>query len=108
MNKEYSKNNIFRENILAFLGVCLCIYFAYHLMLGQRSYFEAQYLKEEIGSLKQNLSSLELRKASNEKKVVSMRPSSLDAVVLEERVRHVLGYVSPDEAIFPVFQNSDI
>lgn len=81
------------------IGVALCLYFAYHIMYGERSIAKWLTLNHEISlSSAAHETLLEERKAL-EKKVVMMRPGSINKDLLEERVRIVLGYKSEGEVI---------
>jgi len=99
MNKLISHRRIFRENILFFIGVCLCLYFSYHALLGQRSVVKLHNLEKQIETMSQNNTDVIIEKDSLHKKVVMMRPGSVNKDLLEERVRLTLGYRSSDELV---------
>ncbi len=81
------------------IGICLCVYFSYHLILGNRSYQQHLSLKSTISQQELVLSSLQSRRYGVETKVKMMRPGSVDYDLLSERIRHVLGYKFADEAV---------
>jgi cell division protein FtsB len=100
MNKLISHSQPFRENILALIGVCLCVYFSYHALLGSRSVVKLYALEKQIETLSQEQRVSAYTKDSLQKKVVMMRPGSVDKDLLEEQVRLILGYRRADEIVF--------
>ena len=99
MVKLFQNHNIFRRNLLAVIGVCLSIYFCYHLIAGQRGYFSLIYLNNQVERMQTDYAALNEKRVAIEKRVVMMRPGSIDRDLLEERVRHVLGFRHRDELI---------
>lgn len=99
MNKLMSHSQLFRENILAMIGVCLCIYFSYHAILGNRSVVKLYSLGAQIETLSQEKTAYVFTKDSLQKKVLMMRPGSVDKDLLEERARVVLGYRQSEEIV---------
>lgn len=82
-----------------FVGLCLCLYFSYHTVSGQRSYARLSTLTSVSHEKQQTLDILRQEKEAVQVRVVRMRPSSLSADMLEERVRFVLGYKHRDEIV---------
>ena len=99
MNKLMSHSHLFRENILALIGVCLCVYFSYHAVLGDRSVVRLYSLGKQIETLSQEKTASAYEKDSLEKKVVMMRPGSVNKDLLEEQARLVLGYRQSEEIV---------
>ena len=99
MVKLFQNHNIFRRNLLAVIGVCLSIYFCYHLIAGQRGYFSLIYLNNQVERMQTDYAALNEKRVAIEKRVVMMRPGSIDRDLLEERARHVLGFRHKDELI---------
>lgn len=95
----FKNGQIIRKNLVAIVGLFLCVYFAYHIMGGQRSYMRLYGLEKQISSTAQEYNTLSQIRAEMEQKVVMMRPGSIDRDLLEERVRAVLGYRSADERV---------
>lgn len=93
------KGYILRRNMLAIIGICLSFYFSYHLIAGHRGYFRLMALESRIENTTQEYLALKAERESVEKKVVMMRPGSIDRDLLEERARHVLGLTYADEYI---------
>ncbi len=103
MKSLIAKRYIIRQNMIAIIGLCLSLYFGYHLMAGERSYWQLSSLETQVTSVEQDLAVLSEQKANIEEKVVMMRPGSINRDLLEERVRSVLGYRSADETV--IIQN---
>ncbi len=82
-----------------FAGVCLCLYFSYHTVSGHRSYSLLSDLTSVYQAKEAELLSLQAESASVEYKVAGMRPGSISADMLEERVRLMLGYKRVDEIV---------
>lgn len=99
MNKLISHNTLLRENIVFLIGACLLIYFSYHAVLGNRSLVKDYSLNKQIETLSQKASDLRGEKEQLEKKVVMMRPSSINKDLLEEQVRLTLGYRAKNEIV---------
>ena len=99
MNKLMSHSHHFRENIFSLIGVCLCMYFSYHAILGNRSLVKLYSVEKQIETLSQDNTTLAFTKDSLQNKVQMMRPGSVDKDLLEERVRLALGYRSSDELV---------
>ena len=99
MRKLISRRHSIRQNIIAIIGLCLCAYFTYHAGFGTRSYFGLLDIKQQTRVLEARHATLQAEREALEKRVFSMRPDSLDADLLEEQTRVMLGYSRPDETI---------
>lgn len=99
MKKLIEKRYILRRNMMAVIGLCLSFYFCYHLVAGQRGYLSLISLESRIASVSEDYNAHKSEREALEKKVVMMRPGSIDRDLLEERARHVLGYRYHDELI---------
>lgn len=97
MFRILSLSSVLRENLVVLIGACLCIYFAYHTLQGDRSLFRYYAVSQKIETLEQKNEILQAEGAALEKKIVMMRPGSVDKDLLEERARSVLGYREKDE-----------
>lgn len=91
------KQYFIRRNMVAIIGLCLSIYFSYHLIAGHRGYVCLMSLENQIQTAQIEQENLINQRAAIEKKVVMMRPGSMDRDLLEERVRYVLGYRNTNE-----------
>ncbi len=99
MNKLLRSNTLVRENLVAVIGVCLCLYFTYHAVQGGRSFISLAGLNAQIETTTKEREALLAERTALETKVAMMRPGSLSKDMLEERARAVLGYVEPDEIV---------
>lgn len=81
------------------LGLFLCAYFMYHSFQGSRSYPTLVSLDKSIKAVQTDLETAVTKRQKLERKVVMMRPGSMNSDLLEERVRVVLGYKSPNEFV---------
>lgn len=88
-----------KQNILMIIGLCLCLYFTYHLTFGTRSYLNFVLLEHSTERLTAEYNGLSKQRQELESRVRKLRPDSLDRDMLEEQARLVLGYSYPDEHI---------
>lgn len=99
MKRLIEQRYIVRRNFIAIIGVCLSVYFCYHLIAGERGYLRYLSLENRIETAQADLQALTEQRADQEQKVVMMRPGSINRDLLEERARVVLGYRYADEKI---------
>lgn len=92
MKSFVRKKHIIRKHLIPLLAVSLSFYFAYHLMQGQRSYPRYIALQNQIHEMTDNHADLAKVRFDLEHKVIKMRPDSLDADLVVEQARQVLGY----------------
>ncbi len=97
MNGRLSYRAYLKQNLIAVIGFSLCFYFCYHLIHGQRSYMRLLVLEKKIERTNAQYETARAAREDLERKVVMMRPGSINKDLLEERIQHVLGYV-PDGA----------
>lgn len=83
---------MFRQNFIAVIGVCLSFYFCYHLIAGERSYLRLISLNHQISQTERQLAETQQERDALERKVVMMRPGSVNRDLLEEQSRKVLGF----------------
>lgn len=102
MRKRTGQRYTIRQNILPLIGVCLCFYFSWHIVMGERSLARLYTLEQKKDKLSQQYETLHGRRSELETRVVKLRSGSIDPDLLEERARYVLGYVRPDEQILLV------
>ncbi|RZI46514.1 FtsB family cell division protein [Candidatus Finniella inopinata] len=81
------------------LGLCLLIYFAYHIFQGERGFFAWMRLQKKIAEDEITLSTLQSQREILERQVHLLRPDNLDPDMLEERARLILNFARPDEVI---------
>lgn len=99
MKHLYQHRFLIRRNLIALIGICLCVYFSYHAIQGERSYLSLLSLNSTIEKTEVEYQALKEQRQALEKKVVMLRPSSINRDLLEERVRAVLGYRHGDELV---------
>jgi len=71
----------------------------YHSLQGSRSYPTLVSLDKSIEAVQADLDTTIAQRQKLERQVVMMRPGSVNSDLLEERVRVVLGYKSPNEFV---------
>ncbi|MFK7839626.1 MAG: septum formation initiator family protein [Bdellovibrionales bacterium] len=97
MNTGYAKYRFFKGNLFAIIGVMLCVYFSYHSIFGHRSILALKSLEHEISKSDTIRDNATKERHILEVQVLAMRPDSINPDLLEERARHVLGYMRSDE-----------
>ena len=85
--------------MLAVLGISLSFYFCFHLLAGQRGYFRLMSLESQMTQVSAEYDVVNTEKDALERKVVMMRPGSINKDLLEERIRSVLGYRYENEIV---------
>ncbi|MDD9900281.1 MAG: septum formation initiator family protein [Alphaproteobacteria bacterium] len=85
--------------VWTFVAVALFSYFSYHLMHGDQGYFALKGVEERLQRIEAEYKKAHIDRVALEKRVVMLRPGSIDADLLDERVRAVLGYVGPKEKV---------
>lgn len=99
MKRLIEQKYVVRQNMIAIIGVCLSVYFCYHLIAGERSYLRLISLNHQIGETEEEYSEVSKERDTLEQKVVMMRPGSVNRDLLEEQSRKVLGFHYPDEKV---------
>ena len=99
MKRLIEQRYVFRQNLIAVIGVCLSFYFCYHLIAGERSYLRLVSLNRQIETTEKQYTLSSAEREALEQKVVMMRPGSVNRDLLEEQSRKVLGYHYKDEKV---------
>ncbi|HEU4838378.1 MAG TPA: septum formation initiator family protein [Micavibrio sp.] len=99
MKRLIEQRYVFRQNLIAVIGVCLSFYFCYHLIAGERSYLRLVSLNRQIDTTEKNYVISSKERQELEQKVVMMRPGSVNRDLLEEQARKVLGFHYKDEKV---------
>ena len=99
MKRLFEQNFLVRKNLLFILGICLCLYFTYHTLQGERSITHLMALSQKIEQKEIQHAMLKTEGDATERKVVMLRPSSLNIDFLEERARIVIGYGVSGETV---------
>ncbi|MGP1395491.1 MAG: FtsB family cell division protein [Inquilinaceae bacterium] len=79
--------------------VCLFVYFAYHATQGDHGVLARQQLRLDIAAAEAALAEVQARRLAIEHRVDLLMPPRVDADLVEERARLVLGYAHPDELV---------
>lgn len=88
-----------KRNLPILAGLCLCLYFSYHIVTGERSYSELSRLNTMAHLKEAQLNQLHSEKQALEKKVGMMRSESASADMMEEQMRYILGYKRQGEVL---------
>ncbi len=99
MKRLIEQKYVVRQNMIAIIGVCLAVYFCYHLIAGERSYLRLISLNYQVSQTEAKYEEVSKERAALEQKVVMMRPGSVNRDLLEEQSRKVLGFHYPDEKV---------
>lgn len=89
--------------LIPVIGFSLCFYFMWPLLQGERSYVRLMTLHHEMAATSGLLAQVRAERLALEKRVVGLRPGSIDRDLLDERARVMLGYRRAEERI--VLQN---
>lgn len=81
------------------IGLCMCVYFGYHFVQGDRGVFRYVSLQSQIKVAKQERDALVDVKNNLEQRVAMLRPESLNKDFLEERASVVLGLRDSNEMV---------
>ncbi len=77
--------------------LCICLYFSFHLLFGERGYLKLVTLSHHYEITKIEHQALKEEREGLEKNVIGMRSDSIDIDLFEERVQVMLG-VLPENA----------
>jgi cell division protein FtsB len=81
------------------LGITLVLYFAYHLVQGDRGLIAWLRLSQEIREAKATLDDIDAERQPLAHRVALLRPEHLDRDLLDERARATLNLVAPNEIV---------
>ena len=90
----------------SFFGGILVAYFLFHMVQGERGLFAWVQLNQQIDQEESENKNLLAERVAWENKIKLMRTESLDADLLDERVRLMMGFSSKDEAV--IFLNGKL
>lgn len=97
MRRILEQQSLIRRHFIFILGLCMCLYFSYHSVQGERSVPELFALNAAVERAQADLENLKRERSDLESQVVMLRPDTIKPDFLEQRARIVLGYVSEDE-----------
>jgi cell division protein FtsB len=86
-----------RRALVPLIGFGLAAYFSWPLAQGERSWSRLIVLEHRIAVEQGNLDEAAQAREDLERKVVRLRPASIDPDLLEERARALLGFQYPEE-----------
>ncbi len=84
---------------LAALSFGVFLYFAFHLLQGDRGYFSLQRAEIRLAEVQRHYERSVAEREHIQHKVTQLRPQSLDLDMLDERARVVLGFSHADDFI---------
>jgi cell division protein FtsB len=91
-----------RQITLPVLGACVAGYFVYHGVQGDRGIIAWLVLNQQIRDANAAQDELAAERATLERRVMLLRPDSLDPDLLEERARVMLNLAHADELVIPL------
>ncbi|MEO8559211.1 MAG: septum formation initiator family protein [Rhodospirillales bacterium] len=91
-----------RHVIVPLLFAVVFGYLGYHVMHGERGVFAYMHLKTEIIRAEGAVAETDATRLTWERRVASMRNSTLDPDTVDERARVLLNVVRPDEIVIPL------
>ena len=83
------------------LGISAVIYFAYHVVQGERGLTAWLNLSQQVSAKRTEAKALAERREALENKVRMLHPETLDPDLLDERARRMLNYGRPDDIVVP-------
>ncbi len=96
-----------RQIAVSLLAVGVIGYFAYHAVEGDRGLRAYFAVKHETAAAQRDLAALRATRKTLERRVMLLRPDSLDLDMLEERARAVLNLGHPDELVIFLPRHGD-
>jgi len=87
------------QSLLTLVTFGLFVYFAYHLVHGDRGYFALRGLEKKLVTAELKLEQKKDDRQKLENRVKRLRPNSLDLDMLDERARVTLGFMKPEEKV---------
>ncbi len=78
---------------------CLVAYFGYHAVQGERGLLAWLAVNQELAQARTTQIALTERRTDLERRVILLRPDSLDRDMLDERAHSLLNYGREDEVI---------
>lgn len=88
-----------KSSAVVVLLMCLCGYFSYFAVKGDRGLLRYMYLQEKVAEAEQMNATYDKKRAELAQKVSLLSSSSLDLDLLDERARTVLNVIGDDEFI---------
>ncbi|HVY18500.1 MAG TPA: septum formation initiator family protein [Bauldia sp.] len=99
MITRHRKKSVLRRLLMPVVAVGFLSYFGYHAFNGAFGIWAMDRLEADAAQLTIQRDKLVAQRTSLEHDVASVRPSSLDADVVDLRARHALNVMRPDELL---------
>ncbi len=93
------QNRPISQYLATFISCGLFVYFAFHLIHGERGYFALKGVEAKLAVSQHHYDDLSQERQSLENRVKMLRPDSVDLDLLDERARVVLGFMKPSEVV---------
>ena len=87
---------------------CLVAYFGYHAVQGERGLLAWLAVNQELSQARAMQTALADERGALERRVILLRPDSLDRDMLDERAHAILNYGSKDEVIILLPNGRDL
>jgi cell division protein FtsB len=88
--------------VLYSVAGAIIAYFGVNAYSGNRGLRAKQEIEEQITRLNDELASLKAERATWERRVLLLRPRSIDPDMLDERARTLLNYAHPNDLTLPI------
>ncbi|PTW60266.1 cell division protein FtsB [Breoghania corrubedonensis] len=99
MYTRQRKKSFLRRLILPGVLAALLLYFALHALSGDYGLIARGRLETDAHALETKLAALKAKREKLERRVVLLRPESLDPDMIDERARDSLNLAHPDEIV---------
>jgi cell division protein FtsB len=93
------KKSAFRRLWMPLVALGFLGYFGYHAFSGSFGIWAMDRLQVDVVRLTADRDKLSAERAALERQVATVRPSSLDADVIDLEARHALNLMRPDEVV---------
>ena len=90
-------------SILPVISLALIVYFGFYSIYGEHGLLQLVTLKSELAVAQAQRGEIRAEREKLARRVVRMRPDSLDPDLLDEEARSSLGYMAPGE--ITIFDN---
>ena len=101
MNSVFNIAGYFRRTWAGVLFFTLFLWFAFHLVQGERGYYALKTFESEYVERNKVYVALNEERQALETKVKNLRPGSIDPDLLDEQVRIMLNHMGEHEYILP-------
>ena len=81
------------------VGVVVAMYFAYHVVQGDRGLLARRALQDRVETARAELSELHAKRLEMENRVRLLSPATLDPDMADERARYMLNLALSDEVV---------